>query len=78
LYLTNHAYIRSKERGIIPEWLHKQTANDFILGLINQTNTKQIIKYGDQLTKIVVPQFKAYIREDAIVTLVSRRKARAI
>jgi hypothetical protein len=75
LYLTTHAYIRSKQRGIIPEWLHKQTANDFILGLINQTSNEQIIKYNNGLMKILLPGFKAYVRDhEAIVTLVKRRR----
>lgn len=77
MYLTQHAYIRSKQRGIIPQWLHKKTANDFILGLINKTNNKQITQYGT-LTKIVLPEFKAYVRDcKAIVTLVKRRRRTA-
>ena len=75
IYLTQHAYIRSKQRGIIPEWLHKNTANDFILGLINQIENRQIINYNDNLIKITLPDFKVYVRDrEAIVTLVKRRR----
>jgi hypothetical protein len=74
LYLTEHGFKRGGQRNIYPQWLHFSTANEFIISLINQTVDKQIIEYRT-LTKILLPNLKAYIRDhEAIVTLVKRRR----
>jgi hypothetical protein len=74
LYLTDHGYIRGGQRDIYPKWLHFATANEYIVSKIIQTSDKQIKQYGT-LTKILLPDLKAYVRDhEAIVTLVKRRR----
>jgi hypothetical protein len=60
MYLTQHGYERAKERYIIPYWIHKKCANDFLVGLINQSSIKQVFNYGE-FQKVILPKFKAYI-----------------
>jgi hypothetical protein len=74
LHLTEHGFIRGGQRDIYPRWLHQSTAEVFILSKINQTKDKKIMQYGT-LTKILLPDIKAYVRDnEAIVTLVRRRR----
>jgi len=74
LQLTKHGFERGITREIYPGWLHFSTAEEFVVQVINRTENKQVKEYGT-LTKIILPTFKAYVRNgNAIVTLVRRRR----
>ena len=74
LNLTWHSYKRAKQRGIIPNWVHKSLADSFLIAKINQTQNKIIIEYGS-LKKVILPDLKAYIRDNTnIVTIVKRKR----
>jgi hypothetical protein len=73
VYLTYHAFFRGIQRDIFPKWLHKSTAELFILSKINQTLNKQKFEYGT-LQKILLPDLKIYVRDNkAIVTMIKRK-----
>lgn len=69
-YIDEHTFLRLKQRKLIPRWLSKKTANQFVLQHKQHTLEEIKDETDPGLTKLVTPNMIIYERKGKAKTVI--------